>query len=55
MPLQSSVRRRQKVIVVGGGVAGLTAAHELIKRDFEVVLYERRMKSAERPRASVWP
>jgi uncharacterized protein with NAD-binding domain and iron-sulfur cluster len=44
MPLQSSVRRRQKVIVVGGGVAGLTAAHELIERDFEVVLYERRME-----------
>jgi hypothetical protein len=33
---------RQKVIVVGAGVAGLTAAHELIERDFEVHVVERR-------------
>jgi hypothetical protein len=33
---------RQKVIVVGAGVAGLTAAHELIDRDFEVHVVERR-------------
>jgi uncharacterized protein with NAD-binding domain and iron-sulfur cluster len=30
------------VIIVGGGVAGLTAAHELIERDFDVDVYERR-------------
>ena len=33
---------KEKVIIVGGGVAGLTAAHELIERDFEVHVYERR-------------
>src|SRR4051794_2767425 len=33
---------RQKVIVVGAGVGGLTAAHELIERDFEVHVIERR-------------
>lgn len=33
---------RQKVIVVGAGIAGLTAAHELIERNFEVHVVERR-------------
>jgi uncharacterized protein with NAD-binding domain and iron-sulfur cluster len=32
----------EKVIIIGGGVGGLTAAHELIERGFEVHLYERR-------------
>jgi uncharacterized protein with NAD-binding domain and iron-sulfur cluster len=36
------VSKREKVIIVGAGVAGLTAAHELIERDFDVVVYERR-------------
>ena len=32
-----------KVIVIGGGVAGMTVAHELAQRDgFEVVVYEQR-------------
>jgi uncharacterized protein with NAD-binding domain and iron-sulfur cluster len=31
----------KKVIVIGGGVGGLTAAHELQERGFEVVVYER--------------
>jgi geranylgeranyl pyrophosphate synthase/uncharacterized protein with NAD-binding domain and iron-sulfur cluster len=31
-----------KVIVMGGGVAGMSAAHELIERGFEVVVLERR-------------
>ncbi len=35
-------QKRQRVIIVGGGVAGLTAAHELIERDFDVDVYERR-------------
>jgi uncharacterized protein with NAD-binding domain and iron-sulfur cluster len=30
------------VIVIGGGVAGLTAAHELIDRGVAVTVYERR-------------
>jgi uncharacterized protein with NAD-binding domain and iron-sulfur cluster len=33
---------RQKVVIVGGGVAGLTAAHELIERDYDVTVVERR-------------
>jgi uncharacterized protein with NAD-binding domain and iron-sulfur cluster len=33
---------RKKVIIVGGGVAGLSAAHELVNRGFEVHVYERR-------------
>lgn len=32
----------QSVVVLGGGVAGLTAAHELAERGFRVTLYERR-------------
>src|SRR4029453_1138021 len=31
----------KKVIILGGGVAGLSAAHELIERGFEVEVYER--------------
>jgi uncharacterized protein with NAD-binding domain and iron-sulfur cluster len=31
-----------KVIVIGGGVAGLTAAHELIERGFAVEVYDAR-------------
>ncbi len=31
-----------KVAILGGGVAGLTAAHELVERGFEVTVYERR-------------
>lgn len=30
------------VAVIGGGVAGLTAAHELIERGYDVTVYERR-------------
>src|SRR5437879_13526013 len=41
---QSSSGRsgRQTVAVFGGGVAGLTAAHELAARGFDVAVYERR-------------
>lgn len=31
---------KQKVIILGGGVAGLSAAHELIRRDYDVTVYE---------------
>jgi 15-cis-phytoene desaturase len=30
----------QKVAILGGGVAGLTAAHELSERGFSVEIYE---------------
>ncbi|RLD81127.1 MAG: phytoene dehydrogenase [Bacteroidetes bacterium] len=33
-----------KVIILGGGVAGMSAAHELIERGFEVEVYERHKK-----------
>jgi uncharacterized protein with NAD-binding domain and iron-sulfur cluster len=34
---------RKKVIIIGGGVAGMSAAHELARgRDFDVVVYELR-------------
>ena len=31
----------QKVVVLGGGVAGLSAAHELVERGFQVVVFDR--------------
>lgn len=33
-----------KVIILGGGVAGMSAAHELIERGFEVQVFERKIK-----------
>src|SRR5438046_1462476 len=35
-------RSQRAVAVLGGGVAGLTAAHELAERGFDVTVYERR-------------
>jgi len=32
----------KKVIIIGGGVAGMSAAHELVERGFEVSVFERR-------------
>lgn len=32
---------RPRVVVIGGGVAGLSAAHELTRRRFDVTVYER--------------
>src|SRR5262245_25211351 len=34
--------KRNRVAVLGGGVAGLSAAHELIERGFDVDVYERK-------------
>ncbi|MBL0387798.1 FAD-dependent oxidoreductase [Tumebacillus sp. ITR2] len=31
---------QKKVVILGGGVAGMTAAHELMERGFQVVVYE---------------
>src|SRR3954470_22497727 len=33
--------RKRSVVVLGGGMAGLTAAHELAERGFDVTVYER--------------
>jgi len=40
-----------KVVIVGGGVAGLTAAHELKERGFEVVVYEREARCGGKARS----
>ena len=32
---------KKKVIVLGGGVAGMSTAHELIERGFEVTVYDK--------------
>jgi uncharacterized protein with NAD-binding domain and iron-sulfur cluster len=39
------------VVVVGGGVGGLTAAHELAERGFDVSLYEKREKLGGKSRS----
>ena len=33
----------KKVIVLGGGVAGMSEAHELAERGFQVTVYEKKM------------
>jgi choline dehydrogenase-like flavoprotein len=38
----ASCKRRRTVAVLGGGIAGLTAAHELAERGFDVTVYEPR-------------
>ncbi|MBN3453181.1 NAD(P)-binding protein [Mycobacterium sp. DSM 3803] len=38
----ASSRRRPTVAVLGAGIAGLTAAHELVERGFDVTVYEYR-------------
>ena len=44
MPAHAIARRRRRrtVAILGGGVGGLTAAHELAERGFEVTVFERR-------------
>ena len=43
-----------RVIVLGGGVAGMSAAHELIERGFEVVVLEAARLPEARPAAFRW-
>jgi len=40
-----------RVVVLGGGVAGMTAAHELAERGFEVVVLERRHEPGGKARS----
>jgi uncharacterized protein with NAD-binding domain and iron-sulfur cluster len=35
-------RARKKVVILGGGVAGMSAAHELVERGFDVEVFERK-------------
>ncbi|KAJ1514148.1 hypothetical protein HMI54_014427 [Coelomomyces lativittatus] len=35
---------KKKVIILGGGVAGMSAAHELIERGFEVQVFEKKVQ-----------
>jgi 15-cis-phytoene desaturase len=44
-----------KVAVLGGGVAGLSAAHELVERGFDVTVYERREIAGGKARSSGVP
>lgn len=37
-----ATRARNKVVILGGGIAGLSAAHELVRRGFEVEVFERK-------------
>lgn len=39
-PVTTAATARRRVIVLGGGIGGLTAAHELVARGFEVDVYE---------------
>lgn len=41
-PRGAAEKAGRRVAVLGGGVAGLTAAHELAERGFEVTVYERK-------------
>lgn len=43
IPTPASRDRRPTVAVLGGGIAGLTAAHELAERGFLVTVYESRL------------
>jgi len=38
----TSQQAKKKVVILGGGVAGLSAAHELLERGFSVEIYERK-------------
>ena len=42
IPSPASCLRRRTVTVLGAGIAGLTAAHELVERGFEVTVFEPR-------------
>jgi uncharacterized protein with NAD-binding domain and iron-sulfur cluster len=43
--------RGKKVVILGGGVAGMSAAHELVERGFEVEVYERKVIAGGKARS----
>ena len=46
--------KKQSVAVFGAGVAGLTAAHELVCRGYDVTVYERRNVTGGKARTQYW-
>jgi uncharacterized protein with NAD-binding domain and iron-sulfur cluster len=42
---------RNKVVILGGGIAGMSAAHELIERGFQVVVLERKLVAGGKARS----
>lgn len=48
-------RRTPEVAVLGGGIGGLSAAHELAKRDFDVTVYEARKRLGGKARSIAVP
>jgi uncharacterized protein with NAD-binding domain and iron-sulfur cluster len=44
-----------RVIILGGGVAGMTAAHELSERGFDVVVFETRAEAGGKARSFPFP
>lgn len=44
---------RTEVAVLGGGIGGLTAAHELAERGFAVTVYEARAEAGGKSRSAV--
>ena len=44
----AAVGQPKRVVVVGAGIAGLTAAYELVKQGHEVQLLEARMRTGGR-------
>src|SRR5262245_54837640 len=48
---EAKYMKRRRVVIVGGGVAGLTAAHELIERNYDVTVYERSQRLGGKARS----
>jgi uncharacterized protein with NAD-binding domain and iron-sulfur cluster len=49
--LEGRIFMADKVIILGGGVGGMSAAHELIERGFEVEIYERQIIAGGKARS----
>jgi uncharacterized protein with NAD-binding domain and iron-sulfur cluster len=46
---------RKKVVILGGGVAGMSAAHELVERGFQVEVFERKAIAGGKARSIAVP